>query len=250
MKKVITLIVTLLVVLVAVSSGRMGGSQPVDFQKISDNLYFITGGSGANSGVYIGDNAVLVIDAKQTKESVDQVLSEIAKLTNKPIKYLFVTHSDPDHVQGNQYFPQTVTIISQENCRKEFFAADQRGGASQWTNAALAPFVPSITFRDKMDLYLGTKKVEFWYFGVGHTTGDAVVYFPEEKTAFVGDQLSIGRAPMIHTEKNGSLAEHYKPLAKMLQALPEAEKFCSGHSAIADRKAVQNDIDQNKENQG
>jgi cyclase len=250
MKKHIITIVAIVIASVTISAGRMGNNQPVEFQKISDNLYQINGGSGANTGVYIGDNAVLVIDAKMDKNTVDQVISGIAKLTDKPIKYLVNTHSDPDHVQGNQYFPQTVTIIAQENCRKEFFVADPQGRASQWTSAALTPFVPSITFKDKMDIYLGTKKVELWYFGVGHTTGDAVVYFPQEKTAFVADQLFIGRTQLIHTYKGGNLEEHYKTLARMLQMLPEAERFCNGHSAIADRKAVQNAIDPNSTKAG
>jgi cyclase len=223
-------------------------AQPVEFKKISDRLYEIVGGSGANGGAYIADNGVLIIDAKMDKNSVDQVLEGVKKITDKPIKYLINTHSDGDHVRGNQYFPEAVTIISHENCRKEFFHPGRDGTPSEWNKPELAAFIPSLTFRNKMDVYLGSKKVELWYFGIGHTTGDIVIYFPEEKTAFIGDQIFLTRPQLIHSYKGGNSFEHVKTLTKMLGTL-DAEKFCSGHSEIADRSAVKNHIEQMKKRQ-
>jgi len=156
---------------------------PVAFKKITARLYEITGGRGANGGAYIGDNGVLIIDAKMDENSVRQVIAGVKELTGQPVRYLVNTHSDGDHISGNRYFPETITFIAHENCRKEFFHPGRSGAPSEWSAPALAPFIPSVTFREKMDLYLGSRKVEFWYFGVGHTTGDAVIYFPEEKTA-------------------------------------------------------------------
>ena len=82
--------------------------------------------------------------------SVSTTIEEIKKITDKPIKYLVNTHSDGDHIRGNQYFPQTVTFIAHENCRKEFFHPGRDGTPSEWNNPELSPFVPSLTFRDKM----------------------------------------------------------------------------------------------------
>ncbi len=214
---------------------------PVRLEKISDNLFQILGGRGANGGVYIGDNGVLVIDAKMTKESVDQTLAEIRKITDKPIKYLVNTHSDGDHIAGNLYFPESVTIIAHENCRQEFFHPRRDGKPSAWNDPKMAPYVPSLTYRDKMDIYLGDKKVELRYFGVGHTKGDTVVYFPEEKTAFLGDQIFMGRPQLIHSYKGGNSFGHVKALTKMLENI-DAEKFCSGHSDPLDRNAVEHHI--------
>lgn len=216
---------------------------PVELSPISERLYEILGGRGAQGGAYIGDNEVLLIDAKMDKKSVDQTIEEIKKITGKPIKYLVNTHSDGDHVWGNQYFPETVIFITHENSRNEFFHPGRDGTPSEWNKPELAPFIPSITFNDKMDIYLGTKKVELWYFGVGHTTGDLVVYFPEEKTAFLGDQIFLTRPQLIHSYKGGNSFEHVKTLTKMLKTL-DAEKFCSGHSEIANREVIRNHIDQ------
>jgi len=234
-------ILVLLFGLISPSFAQQKEAQPVKFLKISNNLYEIHGGSGANGGLYIGDNGVLVIDAKMNKDSVDQVLAGIKNITDKPVIYLVNTHSDGDHVNGNRFFPESVIIVAHINCRKEFFHTQRDGSASTWSSTELAPFVPSVTFNDKMDIYLGTKKIELWYFGKGHTTGDIVVYFPEEKTAFVGDQIFIGRAQLIHSYKGGNSFAHVKTLTKMLTTL-DAEKFCSGHADVIGREAVKKHI--------
>jgi len=203
MKKNIELILVLALLLFASNSfGQPRGTQPVEFKKISDRLFEILGGRGSRGGAYIGDNGVLVIDAKSDRKSVDQVIEGIRKVTDKPIKYIVNTHSDGDHVTGNRHFPRTVTFIAHENCRKDFFRPGRNGAPSDWNKPELAPFVPSVTLRDKMDIHLGSKKVELWYFGVGHTTGDIVLYFPEEKTAFIGDQIFLERPQLIHSHKN------------------------------------------------
>lgn len=249
MKKT-TLILTLsfLVLFIPLSDAQQREVKPVELKQISDRLYEILGGRGAQGGMYIGDNEVLVIDAKMDENSVDAVIAEIAKITDKPIKYLVNTHSDGDHVWGNQYFPQTITFVAHENCRKEFFHKQRNGNESNWNKPELAPFVPSLTFRERMNIYPGTKKVELWYFGVGHTTGDIVVYFPEEKTAFIGDQIFLTRPQLIHSYKGGNSFGHVKALTKMLETL-DAEKFYSGHSEIADRETIKKQIDQMKKRQ-
>ncbi len=250
MNKNIKLIVisAFLLLFVSNSFGQGRGAQPVQFKKISDRLFEIAGGRGAQGGVYIGDNGVLIIDAKSDKQSVEQVIKGVRQITDKPIKYLVSTHSDSDHISGNRYFPATVTFIAHENCRKEYFHPRRNGTPSEWSRPELAPFVPSITFSDKMDIYLGSKKVELQYFGVGHTTGDIVLYFPEEKTAFIGDQIFLTRPQLIHSYKGGNSIEHVKTLTKMLKTI-DAEKFCSGHSETADRKNIKNHIDQMKKRQ-
>jgi glyoxylase-like metal-dependent hydrolase (beta-lactamase superfamily II) len=247
-KHIRSILIVVLLLLVSVSPARERDSQPVELKKISNNLYEILGGRGSRTEAYIGDNGVLLIDSKMNENSVNQVIEGIRKLTDKQIKYLVNTHSDSDHIAGNRYLPETVIFIAHENCRKDFFGPDRRGNPLEWNKPALLSFVPSVTFRDKMDIYLGSKKVELWYFGVGHTTGDTVVYFPEEKTAFLGDQIFLTRPQLIHSYKGGNSFEHVKTLTKMLDAI-DAEKFCSGHSEIANRAAIKSHITQMKKRQ-
>ena len=220
----------------------------MEFKKISAGLYEIVGGRGSRTGAYVGDNGVLLIDSKMDRDSVERVVEGIRGITDKPITYLVNTHSDGDHIAGNRYLPRTVTFVAHENCRKDFLAPDRSGKPSEWNDPELSAFVPSLTFRDKMDMYLGSKKVELWYFGVGHTTGDIVVYVPEERTAFIGDQIFLDRPQLIHSYKGGNSFEHVKTLTKMLETIG-AEKFCSGHSEMTDRAAVKSHIAQMKEKQ-
>ncbi len=247
MKKSIeqVIVATLIFSLAGKAVSQQRQSQPLEFRKISDRLFKTVGGQGAQGGAYIGDNGVLVIDAKMNKASVDQVIDDIRRITDKPIKYLVNTHSDGDHVTGNRYFPETVTFVAHENCRKDFFRPGRDGSPSEWSRPELSPFVPSLTFTDKMELYLGSKKAELWYFGVGHTTGDIVVYFPEEKAAFVGDQLFLTRPQLIHSYKGGNSFEHVKTLAKMLRTI-DAQRFYGGHSEMTDRTGIEKHIEQVK----
>jgi glyoxylase-like metal-dependent hydrolase (beta-lactamase superfamily II) len=249
MKKIkLTTVLVVLIVFSLSSFGQRRELKPVEFKKVSDRLCEIMGGRGAQGGMYVGDNGVLIIDAKMDKSSVEQVIKGIKQITDKPIKYLVNTHSDGDHVTGNRHFPKAVTFVAHENCRKEFFHAKRDGTASQWSKPELSAFLPTITFRDKLDIYLGSKKVELWYFGVGHTTGDIVVYFPEEKTAFLGDQIFLTRTQLIHSYKDGNSFEHVKTLNKMLETL-DAERFCSGHSEMTDRVTIRDKIRRMQERQ-
>ena len=250
----LALLISILLASSALAQPRQQGrrqqreSAPVELKKISDRLYEITGGRGARGGMYVGDDAVLVIDAKMDEESVDQTIESIKSTTDKPIKYVVSTHSDGDHVRGNRFFPKTAIFVAHENCRKEFFHSRREDTPSEWDDPELAAFVPSLTFRDKMNIFLGSKKVELWYFGVGHTTGDVIVYFPEEKTAFLGDQIFLERVQLIHSYKGGNSHEHVKTLTRMLETL-DAERFCSGHSEIADRQTVRDHIAQMRRRQ-
>jgi cyclase len=244
MKRVFLNIISLLV-LVLLFSTSVSGQQPqaptapapVVSKQVAPDIHMFTGGRGANTGAYIGEKEVLLIDSKQDSASVAQVLEAIRKLTNNPVTRLVNTHSDGDHVFGNRFQPAGVTFIAHENCLKEFFVPSMSGAPSDWNNPALKAFLPSVTYRDRMDLQVGAKRIELHYFGIGHTTGDTVVYFPDEKTAFIGDQIFTTRVQLIHAYKGGSSFGEVAALEKMLSAI-DAQKFVCGHNDVIDRAAV------------
>jgi glyoxylase-like metal-dependent hydrolase (beta-lactamase superfamily II) len=213
---------------------------PVSLQKITEHAYQVNGGQGSNGGAILGEDAILLIDSKMTEESVDQTISAVKELSDKPIKYLFNTHSDGDHIMGNRYFPATMIFMAHKNCRDDFFK-ENFGRASDWGEPDYYPFTPSITFNKKMDLWLGKTKVECYYFGVGHTTGDAFVYLPDEKVVFMGDMYFASRPQLIHSIKNGNSFEYVNTMTRMLETL-DAEIFLSGHSEPADRDAIKKHI--------
>jgi len=154
---------------------------PIALEKIADNIYQVTGGSGANCGVVIGEKEVMVIDAKMSEESAKQMLAEIAKISPVPVRVLAFTHSDGDHVNGITGFPADIKILAHEETKHYMDEAfkDER----QRAYLPLIRTFPSAS----LEYDLGGRKVQLIYFGPAHTSGDVVVYCPKEKVAFLGD---------------------------------------------------------------
>jgi len=205
---------------------------PVSVQDVKGKIYQLKGGMGANTGFFIGEKEVLTIDAKMTEDAAKQMIAEIKKLTPNLISYITLTHSDGDHVNGLVGFPRGTNIISHEKTRVHMDNAFQ--------SARERAYLPNIAFSERLSLYLGgvprDTRIDLFYFGPAHTDGDAVVYFPDEKVAFIGDLLFIGRDPLIHRHKNGSSFG----LAKVLKAIlnMDAEIFVHGHGDLATKKEI------------
>jgi cyclase len=213
---------------------------PVTLEKITESVYQINGGQGANGGVIIGENEVLVIDAKMSEESVNQTIEAIGKISDEAISYLVNTHSDGDHIMGNRYFPSSATFVAHLNCRDDFFK-ENFGRESDWDEPEFYPFTPSLSFKKNLNIWLGKEKVELYYFGVGHTTGDIVVFHPEQKVAFIGDLYFSGRPQLVHSNKNGNSFKYVKTMKQMLETL-DAEIFLSGHSDPVAREEIEKHI--------
>lgn len=233
----------ILMILVCTSfmlSAQERETPPVSLQKVTENVYQISGGSGANGGLIIGETGVIVVDAKMDEESVKQSIDAIKEITDKSIKYLVNTHSDGDHIMGNRFFPASVTFIAHENCRDDFFK-ENFGRESDWGEPEFYPFTPSVSFKKNLNIRLGEDKVELHYFGVGHTTGDIFVYIPEDKVAFIGDLYFAGRPQLIHSIKNGNSFRYVETMTKMLDTL-DAETFLSGHGDAVGRDEIKKHI--------
>jgi glyoxylase-like metal-dependent hydrolase (beta-lactamase superfamily II) len=222
--------------------GALPAPEPVQLKPVSPRLYQVLDGSGARGGACLTSDGVILIDSKMDGASVAQTVAELGKLTDKPILYVINTHSDGDHVRGNRYFPSYVRFIAHENCREEMLMPGRDGKPSEWKDPEFARFLPAITFRERMSLHIGGVALELWYFGVGHTKGDIVVYLPDEKAAFIGDQIFVSRPQLIHAYKGGNSFEHVRTLTRMLDTI-DAEKFFSGHEQMLDRLAILTHID-------
>ena len=202
---------------------------PVKASQVKRNIYEVKGGRGANSGFFIGEKEVLVIDAKMTEDSAKQMIAEIKKLSTNPIKYVILTHSDGDHVNGLVGFPQDVIVVAHHRTRKDMDQA--------FKDPRQRFYLPSLTFSEKLKLYSGNRTIKLFHFGPAHTNGDVVIYFPDEKVAFLGDLLFLGSDPLIHRHKNGSSFGLVKTLKNILKL--DADSFVHGHGDIASRSDVE-----------
>src|SRR5205807_675602 len=170
------------------------GPKVIDVEKVKDNLYMLKGGGG-NTAVYVGANGVTVVDAKNPGWG-QPILDKIKELTPKPVTLLVNTHTHGDHVSGNVEFPATVDIVVQENTKTNMEKMDifKTGGKG----------LPKKTFKDKMTFGSGKDRVDLYYFGRGHTNGDAWVVFPELRTVHAGDIFARKGLPLLDVGNGGS----------------------------------------------
>ena len=207
---------------------------PLMVHQLKPTVYWIEGGGG-NSGVIIGDKGVVIVDAKTTPAAGKELLDDIAKITPKPVTTVILTHSDGDHVNGLASFPKGITIIAHENNKKEQDAALAAGGRG----APPADHLPTqVVSKNKENLKINGVKFELLHWAPAHTSGDLVVYLPEQKIVFTGDIIATQLPdPLIHLEKNGS-SEGWITTAKGIAAL-NADQFVPGHGDVQTKAAIQ-----------
>ncbi len=167
--------------------------------QLKPNVYWLEGGGG-NTGVIVGNNGVIIIDAKTTPAQGKMVIEEVAKITPKPITHVILTHSDGDHVNGLASFPTGLTIIAQENNKKEQEAALKAGGRG----APPADHLPTqLVTKEKETATLDGVKFEFYHWGPAHTSGDLIIYLPAEKIVFTGRYYRREPARPDHPSRKG-----------------------------------------------
>jgi cyclase len=206
---------------------------PLRVNTLSGDVYWIEGGVGSNSGVIVGKTGVIVIDAKQTPESRRGVLSEVAKLTPKPVTHVIIAHSNLDHVGGLAGFPKGLTIVAQENCKKQM-----ENPRSNPQNIDPRDYLPTKTVEKKESLTIDGVRFELFHFAPAHTSGDLIIYLPDPKIAFTGD-ITVTRLPypLIHLEDNGS-SEGWMESMKGIVAL-DADTFIPGHGGVQTKADLQ-----------
>jgi glyoxylase-like metal-dependent hydrolase (beta-lactamase superfamily II) len=175
----------------------------VTFERLSDNAYAYTAEGDPNTGIVIGDDAVLVADTQATPVMAQDVIRRIREVTDKPIKYVVLTHYHAVRVLGaSAYNPQQI-IASHDTYEliRERGAQDMKSEIERFPRLFQAvesvPGLtwPTLTFKGEMTLWLGKLEVKLLQLGRGHTKGDTVVWLPGEKILFSGDLVEYDATP-------------------------------------------------------
>lgn len=196
----------------------------LEIQKVKDNLYMITG-AGGNTAAFITDKGVVVVDTKLPNNGPG-ILDKIKSVTSKPVTMVINTHTHGDHVGSNSAFTGAVEFVAQENTKTNMekmpmFQPDES-----------KKFLPTKTYKDKLSLLSGKDKIDLYYFGRGHTSGDTFVVFPALKVMHSGDMFAFVKAlPIIDTNNGGSGLEFSKTLAKAA-SIKDVESVITGHSPV------------------
>ena len=176
----------------------------VTFTKLSDHAYAYTAEGDPNTGIIIGDDAVLVADTQATPAMAQDVIRRIREVTDKPIKYVVLTHYHAVRVLGaSAYQPQQI-LASQDTYdliveRGEQDKASEIGRFPRlFSNVESVPpgmTWPTMTFTGKMTLWLGKLEVQLLQLGRGHTKGDTVVWLPQDRVLLSGDLVEFDATP-------------------------------------------------------
>ncbi len=239
MNRVLSIAAALGVALCADSALAQGPppQQPVMMKQLKPDVWAGIGGSGGNSTIVIGKTGVIVVDAKQTEAGAKDLLAEISKITPKPVTTVFLTHSDGDHVNGLVAYPAGIKIIAHQNNKKELETALAAGGRG----APPPDRLPTqVVAKNKETMTIDGVKLELYHWAPAHTSGDLVVYLPDQKIAATGDIITTNRAddnPNIHIDKNGS-AEGWIANVKGIAGL-NADVYVPGHGDLQMKSDIQ-----------
>src|SRR5436309_7911730 len=221
------LLPALAVVVLAVAGVRAEQQRPRipptgAIRKVRDNLYVIPG-AGGNTTVFVTQAGVVLVDTKLPNNG-EAILNQVRRVTDKPVTMIINTHSHPDHIGSNEYFPASVDVVTHENTRK-WMAANPRVASNQ---AAM----PDRTFTDRMSLGSGDDRIELYYFGAGHTNGDAFVVFPAHRAMCAGDMFAWKMAPLIDPVAGGSVLALPDTLEKAVNGIPNVDTVIEGHGDV------------------
>jgi cyclase len=221
-------------------------------------------GRGGTVGFFVGEDAVAVVDS-QFKDIAPGIITEIRKVTDKPIKYLLNTHHHVDHVGGNPSFVPFSLIIAHDNVRKRMLSApadvlrdypaelekarkagDENAAKFYAEQIAWAKSVkieeiaaPLLTFDSELRIHLGGETVQAWHTPPAHTDGDCVVYFEKARVVHMGDLFWNKVVPFIDVAGGGSVLGYLNALDRVLARVPPDVQVIAGHGEVSDVAGVQ-----------
>lgn len=177
----------------------------ISWDKLSDNAYAYTAEGDPNTGVIIGDDSVMIIDATATPVMAQGVIAKVREITDKPIKYVVLTHYHAVRVLGASGYKDEglEQIIASQDTYNLIVERGQQDMDSEigrfprlFNAVESVPGLtwPTITFQKEMTLWMGKLEVKILQVGRGHTKGDTIVWIPSQKICFSGDLVEYDAA--------------------------------------------------------
>src|SRR5574341_348496 len=175
----------------------------ISFDKLSDRAYAYTAEGDPNTGIIVGDDAVMVVDTQATPVMAQDVIRRIRAVTDKPVKYVVLSHYHAVRVLGASAYQPDHVIAS----RDTFDLIVERGEQDMKSEIERFPRLfravesvpgltwPTLVFEKRMTLWLGKLQVDLMQLGRGHTKGDTVVWLPQEGILFSGDLVEYNATP-------------------------------------------------------
>jgi glyoxylase-like metal-dependent hydrolase (beta-lactamase superfamily II) len=161
---------------------------PLRTERVKSDLHMISG-EGGNVALYATNDGVVLVDDMFDRNHAD-ILTQVKTVTDKPLKYVINTHQHDDHAGGDLKMLPIAEVIAHRNV----YANLKDLKRPYYEDTPGTPIgLPRITFTDRLDVHVGGKDVQAYYFGRGHTSGDAVIYFPDVRAIHTGDLFLASR---------------------------------------------------------
>ncbi|MEP7345885.1 MAG: MBL fold metallo-hydrolase [Gemmatimonadaceae bacterium] len=204
---------------------------------LARNVYMLTG-SGGNIGLAVGDDAVFVVD-DQFAPLTPKILTAIAAITSKPVRFVVNTHWHFDHTGGNENMGKAGAIlIAHENVRKRM-STDQFIEALNRREPPSAPgALPVITFTDGVTFHINGDSLLVTHVPPAHTDGDAVVFFVKANVVHTGDTFLSAALPFVDLSSGGSINGVIASAERVYAMTDDRTKIIPGHGPLADRARV------------
>ena len=199
-------------------------------QRIQGDLHMISG-EGGNVAVYVTSEGVVLVDDMFDRNHAD-ILAQVKLITDRPLRYVINTHQHDDHAGGDFKMLPIAEVIAHRNV----YANLKDLKRPYYEDTPGTPIgLPRVTFGDRLDVHLGGRDIEAYHFGRGHTSGDAIIYFPELKAIHTGDLFISSSRPgvpiYVDYVQGGSLIEWTRTLERTLEL--DFDIVIPGHGPVA-----------------
>jgi glyoxylase-like metal-dependent hydrolase (beta-lactamase superfamily II) len=227
-----------ILLLVAVARAQDYSQVEIKAETVAGGVWMLTG-AGGNIGVCAGPDGVFLID-DQFAPLTEKIRAAVAKISDRPIRFLLNTHFHGDHTGGNENLGKAgVLIVAHDNVRTRLSTEQFNAFFNRKTPPAPAAALPVVTFADAVTFHLNGDEIHAFHVPPAHTDGDSVVHFRKANAVHMGDLFFNGLYPFIDTGAGGSIDGMIAAVDLVLGRTDAKTRFIPGHGPLGDRAALQ-----------
>lgn len=202
---------------------------------LTENIHMLKG-AGGNVALLVGEEGLFMVD-DQYEEMSPKLSAQIAKISDRPLRYLVNTHWHFDHTGSNEAFgSEGAVIVAHDKVRTRMSKDGYIGLLDMAVPASPAEALPAITFANRMTLYFAGQTITAHHVPRAHTDGDAFVHFKEANVIHAGDLFWNGLYPFIDTSSGGGIDGVIKGVKRILALADDDTQIIPGHGPLADKK--------------
>ena len=207
-------------------------------EKVTDKIYMLQG-AGGNIALFVGEDGAFMVDDQYAPLS-EKIQGAVARITDKPLRFIINTHWHGDHTGGNKNFgPAGALVVAHENVRKRMSTEQFMQTFDRKVPASPAAALPVITFTNATTFHWNGDKVRIQHVNPAHTDGDSIVHFVGANVIHTGDTYFNGNYPFIDLSSGGSVNGVIEAMDYVLGMANEKTRIIPGHGALSSKAELE-----------